>query len=790
MADTEDENYSDDPAKIIQAAKDCLEDYQQREYDNIHRAEEAIKFRALEQWPDAIKKDRENPNQDGGTRACPVLDKTNQYIRQIVNEERQNRAAIKIRPVDDIADPDTAEIFTGIIRHIEDQSEATMVYTSAGEQAVDGGFGYFRVLAEYSDPLSFDQDIKIRRIHNRFSVAMGPHTQGDGADVKEVVIWEDIPRKDFKIEYPDAEEVGFDNSDSWSDSDAIRIAEYFCIIPETITIHQFQDGSTMTDKDYQAVSKQAIAQGIPVPPPVKSRDSTIKKVKWYKLSSKEILDEKELPGQYIPVIKVIGNEIVMPDGSIRLSGALEAMMDPQRLHNYAHAGFIEHVALAPRAPWVAAIDATKGLESDYARANRDSITLLSYNHLDDAGNPLPAPQRTPPAGIAPGWQQMLQNTEHGIEASAGMYGPTVGARSQEKSGIALQEQKSQGAVGNYHYPDNLARSIQQCGRILLEWIPVYFDTARIVRMLGEGGEHKMVSLNPDQQNAVQPNMDEFNREIGKIYNLNVGKYDVSVSTGPSYSSKRMEAAANFMQLLSGAPGLMNVIGDLAFKYSDFPGADALAERMKVTLLPEIKQMEMSKEQGQDPKVQAMMMQVQQAAQQIQAQGQQLAQHEQQLNQVAQQVGADKQAVDSARKELEAAKKVFQAEVKEQSANLRLQAMEMQQNDSAEPEMLAEKEIIIAKMKEEHADARFYREMALKEYQAGLVSKPNAEVLAEMINNLAINVQGLNDSARKSKTIRIQRDANGDIVNINDMMAQRDAQGNLIGLQAADMGNVL
>jgi len=175
---TADEKKSD----IVQSAQDCLEKYQDRESDNINRAEEAIRFRAGEQWPDAIRRDREDENQDGGARPCPVLDKTDQYVRQIVNEERLNRAAIKIRPVDDGADPKTAEIITGIIRHIEDASEALVAYTTAGEHAIDGGFGYFRLRADYADDMAFDQEIMVERIHNRFSVAPGFHSESDGSD--------------------------------------------------------------------------------------------------------------------------------------------------------------------------------------------------------------------------------------------------------------------------------------------------------------------------------------------------------------------------------------------------------------------------------------------------------------------------------------------------------------------------------------------------------------------------------------------------------------------------------
>lgn len=787
---TKDEKNKDtDDAAIIKAAMKCLEDYQSREADNIRRAEEAIRFRAGEQWPDAIRKDRENPNQAGGARPCPVLDKTNQYVRQIVNEERQNRASIKIRPVDDESDPKVAEIITGIIRNIEDQSEAIVAYTTAGEQAIDGGFGFFRIVADYCDPLSSYQDIKIKRIHNRFSVALGYHMESDGSDAQEGLIWEEVPREKFEEEYPEATEAKsqFNANDSWSSEEIVRVAEYFKIENQKITIHVMQDGEVLSDEDYKQLSEEARFSGVVVPKPIKSRRTIKPQIKWYKLTSDEILERNDLPGTYIPIIKVTGNEIVMPDGTIRLSGAVEAAMDPQRLHNFAHAGFIENVALAPKAPWVAPVDAIAGYENAYEQANRRNIAVLPFNHLDDQGNPIPMPQRTQPAGIAPGWQQMLQNTEHGVEAGFGMYGPSVGARSQEKSGIALKEQKEQGAIGNYHFPDNLARSIQHGGRILLQWIPIYYDTERVARMLGEDGTHEMIKLNPRQERPVMPEMDKFNREIGKIYNINIGKYDVTVSTGPSYTAKRQEAAEQFGNLLGAAPGLLNVIGDLYFKYQDFPGADTLAERMKATLLPAVQQLEQGKEQNLDPKMQAMHAQMQQAGQQLQMQAQQLQQAEQQISQVAQQVGSDKQMVEMAKRELESARKVFEAQVREETANLQLKQMQMQQEAQAgnDPNMDIEAKIVIEKMKQEHEDARFAREMALKEYQAGLVDQPTFGMLGDAINGLAGHIQMIGEEVKKPKGLRIVRDAAGEIESVNGRPVERDQMGNLIGVGNGD-----
>lgn len=667
---------------IIQLAKDCLENYKEREADNIQRAEEAIRFRALEQWPEAIKNDRENRYQDGGPRPCPVLDKTNQYVRQVINEERQNRAAIRVRPVDDHSDPKVAEILTGIIRHIEDQSDALEAYTKAGEHAIDGGFGYWRILTEYTDPMSFDQDIRIKRIHNRFSVALGPHTEADGSDAREALIWEDMTLKDFEAEYPKADTAGFEDSGDWGGEETIRVAEYMCIKTEPMTIHQMEDGSVITDEQLQEAIKQyeeqmampqdpEYPQEIVYPEPVATRQSMKERVKWYKLTGKEILDKRDMLGSYIPVVKVTGNEITMPDGKIRLSGMIESMMDPQRLHNYSHAGFIEHVALAPRAPWVAAEESVEGYEADYENANRKPVTLLKFKHLDEAGNMVPPPQRTPPAGIAPGWQQMLMNTEHGIEAAGGMYGPSVGAKSQEKSGIALQEQKQQGMVGNFHFPDNLARSIQHCGRILVQWIPGVYDTNRVARILGEDGEQELIRLNPDQEQPVL--QDEISNNTS--YNINLGKYDVTVSTGPSYTSKRQEAADNMLQLVKAKPEIMQIAGDLLFANLDMAGADKIAERLKVMLPPQIQELE-SKDGPVDPQVAMLRQQIKAAHQQIEEKSAMLNQAKEAIDKMAQDTEAEQAKVEAAKEKLAVERAALDVRAQKLMLDIREKALDL------------------------------------------------------------------------------------------------------------------
>lgn len=662
---------------IIQAAKDCLDGHLDRESDNIRRAEDAISFQALEQWPAAIKAEREKNNLP-----CPVMDKTNQYIRQIVNEERMNRAAIKIRPVDDKADKRVAEVYTGIIRHIEDQSQAIEAYTTAGEHAISGGFGYFRILTEYSDPMSFDQNIVIKRIPNRFSVALGPHNEPDGCDCKEALIWEDMDLKQFEYMYPKAKTDGFDDGSTWIEEETIRVAEYMKIEYKKTRIHLMIDGSVMTDDDVKGLEEAIID----------SRTADVPVVKWYKITGVEVLESKDMVGTYIPVIKVTGNETIMPDGKKRLSGAIEGMMDPQRLHNYSVGGFIQNVALAPSAPWLGYVGQFKTARNDFADANRKNITVLEADAIDINGITAPLPQRVPPPGIPPGWANLIQITEHGVQGAAGMYGPTVGAQSQEKSGVALEEQKQQGSIGSFHFPDNLARSIQQCGRILVQWIPHYYDVERTQRILGEDGIPDMAYLNPKQELAVMDRRDKFGKKLGHSFNLNVGKYDVTVSTGPSYTSKRQEAAQNQIALIQAKPELMPLIGDIVFSNQDAPGSDKIAERMKAMLPPQIQALEKKDDPEQESEIDQKMAAIQQTSQELEKKAHALFQKEQELTQAeaaimekAQETGQTGADVEAARASLEAEKRVFEADVKRVKAELALANLQREHDEMSEGE---------------------------------------------------------------------------------------------------------
>lgn len=573
----EDKNKTGTPEqKLLATARDRYK--RGLEYDEQNRKDalEAIKFRNLEQWDADIKKARETDPE--GARPCPVVDKTGQFLRQVVNDEKQNRPSIKIRPVDDKGDLEVAEVLQGLVRHIEDISGADLAYDTAYEQAVDGGFGYFRILTEYCDPKSFDQEIKIKRIRNRFQVVLDDARQEpDGSDSKWGFIVDKMHRDEFKATFPKADPCDFEANSTfgdWIEKDYVLVAEYFHFEDGDATICLWKSGE-VTVKGEPAPITDFVGDAI-----IKERQTKLKQLKWKKISAKEVLEERDLPGEYIPIIEVVGEEID-EEGRSHKNGLLKRAMEPQRIHNFASANFIENVGLAPRAQWVAAEGQIEGYENLYKTANRRNISVLPYKPIVVDGNvPVPPPQRAQPAGIAVGWQAVLQNSEHDISSSMGMYAETTLGVGDANSGKQEALQQKRGDTATFHFMDNLARSVRYAGKIILGWIPTYYDTERVARIIGEDGNPRMVKLNPNQDQAV------FEQNGEKTYNLKVGKYDVTVQTGPGFMTKRQEAQEFLTNALQAAkdPAVASVLTYLSIKNTDWAGAEE-AEKMLKKMLP-------------------------------------------------------------------------------------------------------------------------------------------------------------------------------------------------------------
>ena len=609
------------------------------------------------QWPADVLATRGSvQGQSINARPTLTINKLPQHVRQVTNDQRQNRPSGKVIPADDKGDVEVAEIFDGIVRHIEYISDADVAYDTACENQVAYGEGYIRILTEYTDPTSFDQDIKIGRVRNSFSVYMDPMIQDPcGSDAQWCFITEDIPVDEYERQYPNAQPisslqdqgVGDQSVSQWVNDETVRVADYYYIEHTKKTLNLYYGNVSALSGSPE--DKQMVALGMK---PIRSREVDIKQVKYCKINGFEVLERNDWAGSHIPVVRVIGNEFEV-DGRLYLSGIVRNAKDAQRMYNYWTSQEAEMLALAPKAPFIGYGGQFEGYETQWKTANTTNWPYLEVNPdvTDGQGGTLPLPQRSQPPMAQNGLIQAKMGASDDIKGATGQYDSSLGATSNERSGKAILARERQADTGTYHYVDNLARAVRCVTRQLVDLIPKIYDTERIARIIGEDGTSDMARVNPDQPEPVKKIVNEQGIVIQKVYNLGVGKYDVCVTTGPSYMTKRQESLNAMTELLQGNPELWAVAGDLFIKNMDWPGAQEMAKRFAKTIDPKL-----LGDEDESPEMQA-------AKQQMQAMGQEM----EQMHQMLQNVQKSFENRDLEIQEFESKIKAFDAETKRISA---------------------------------------------------------------------------------------------------------------------------
>lgn len=582
---------------ILKTARDCFQQAVEAEAERRLEALDDLKFRAGDHWPQELLNQRKIEN-----RPSLTINKIPQFIRQVTNDQRQNRPQIKVHPVDDKADVEVAKILQGIIKHIEYNSNAEIAIDTAFEGAVTNSFGYYRIITDYVNETSFNQEIKYKKIDNPFSVYFDPNSiEPDGSDAEWAQIILSMSRDEFKRAYPKAECNDMESwsstgdSEEWINKDTIRVAEYFYKEYEKTNVYLLESGESVFESDLQ--------DGMI---PIDKRETYKCTIKWIKHNGYEILEETTWLGKYIPIVPVYGDRLNI-NGKIILESLVRHTKDSSRMYDYYVSSEAEAIALAPKAPFVIAEGQVEGYKKQWAQANRTSQAYLPYKAVSVDGTLVGAPQRQQfePAvqAITNGRMQASED----LKAVTGIYDASLGARSNEVSGVAIRGRQQQAQTSNFHFIDNLTRSIRHTGRILIDLIPKVYDTAQAIRILGEDGNYEIVRIN-----------EMFNRDGKPVwYNLDVGLYDVVVETGPSYATRRQETAQFMIDFIKTVPQQAAILSDLVLKNMDVQGASEMAERIKKTLPPNI--LDDGKNQQIPPQVQQQMQLLAQQNQQLQAQ---------------------------------------------------------------------------------------------------------------------------------------------------------------------------
>ncbi|MDH5510302.1 MAG: hypothetical protein OEZ32_08105 [Nitrospinota bacterium] len=570
---------------ILKLAKKRLEGASEADKHNRDLAIRDLRFLNGDQWQEQVLLDRKRNN-----RPALTFNRLPGFLDQLVGDLRQNKISIKVLPVDDSADKQTAEILGGLIKNIETQSNASQTYITAGESAMACGFGALRIVTDYADHNSFDQELFIEPIKNPMTVYIDPRsTRVDASDAKWAAITIMMEKEEFEKEFPNANHTATldtprgDEEAFWYMKDSgIRVAEYFWIEEIPKTIYLLSDGTTICCKRYAEQREELEAQGIYS---VKERKSSKPVVMYAKISSAEILEgPQEWPSEFIPIVPFYGKELNVNGKTFR-RGAIRNALAAQEAYNYMRTGIVEHIGKQPHTTWLVTPEQIEGYQKFWESSN-SGIPYLPYNWIDGHK----PPSRIDPPQGSPAMSQEAAQMSDEMKSATHLFDSSLGNRSNETSGVAIRQRQSQGERGNFAFYDNYAQSIQHVARILLDMIPRIYDTPRIARIIGPDEEGENIPLRTpiplDQYN-------EAGEQMGRVFDPSLGRYDVVATVGPSTATANQESTELMLDFLEKFPGAAPVVGDLLVKNMSFRNAEELEKRLRF-INPYIQQQEQAK----------------------------------------------------------------------------------------------------------------------------------------------------------------------------------------------------
>lgn len=601
-----------DHSDVLDEARERFERINQDDNANRqnYKADLAFVYSPGAQWPDNVRATRESWKE-----LCLEFNQLKQFVAQVVNDQLQNRPGIKVHPSGGDASEEVAEIIQGMIRAIEYDSKADDVYKLAFRLAVAAGRGWWRVVSEYESQDGFEQKLRILPIQDSNTVfADTDYQMPDGSDRAFVFVAQSYSKEAFLAKWPNKEPLDWGSLPAyWSDGkESVIVADYYRRVCKKRTLVEMSDG--------------AVGWLDEMPPPpagiteVRRRDVDTWKVEWFTIAGgDQVLEAHEWPGSVIPVVCVPGEDVIL-DGKRVYQGLTRHARDAQSMLNFGMTQQATQLALSPRAPWVMAEGQNEGYESMWRDANTKNWSALVYKPVTIDGQLAPPPQRTQPAMISDGWDRWCQTMIQMIKSTIGMYEQSLGMRGQETSGRAIIAREKQGDTATFNYVNNWHMAIALTGRIIVECMPTYYDTHRIVATIADDDTEKMVAIN-EPSLAVEHDGEAAALEAIRRKDITKGRYAVTVSAGPSYATKREESREALTAFVQAFPAAAQVAADLIVKSLDIADADVLSDRLKFMLPPQVQQAEQAKEKGQtppDPRVMAEMQQLQGALQQAQA----------------------------------------------------------------------------------------------------------------------------------------------------------------------------
>lgn len=540
------------------------------------------------QWPNAVRRARDNDS-----RPCLTLNVVRQHNLQIINEGKQNKSSPRVRGVASGATAESALAMEAIVRHVEYISNAQEAYSVAREFQVYGGIGWWRLVTDWAGGDSWHQEIFIRPVVDPLAVYVDPDAkQRDCSDAKFAFVFDNVLRSELEEAYPEiaglAGETPFgigSGDDDWVTKDHIRICEYFRKVPKRDKLLSWRDA--------KGARRSARASRLPAPvvsellddPQTRWREVWDDVIEWKLFVGNKVVDETVWPGKYIPLIRVIGEEQIV-EGQLDRKGHTRAMKDPQRMFNYNASAQVEFVALQSKTPYVAAAKAIEEYEGYWNSANNANHSVLPFNHMDDEGNPIPPPQRQQPPAASAAYDSGMQTAFNQLMMVSGQWQNQMGMMGNERTGEAIQQRQAQGDTATYHFRDNFNAALVYTGKQIIDLVPKIYDTHRVLKCLADDGTDFELEINPSMREAYFQELAHDGAVAKRVLNPQLGEYSVMAQPGEAYGTRREETVRAFTLLLTQAPNLVPVVGDLLLQAMDFKDAQEAAQRLRRLVPPQ------------------------------------------------------------------------------------------------------------------------------------------------------------------------------------------------------------
>lgn len=541
------------------------------------------------QWPAKTLR-----NRDGQDRPCLTMNIVRQHNNQITNSAKQSKSQPKILALGNGATVESAKVIQQLIRHVEHQSNAQDAYTVAREFQVDGGLGWWRLVTDYAGPDTFDQEIYIREVWDPLSVFLDPEhaIKRDCSGARYAFVFDTmVPRDQFEDAFPEYVDQGVlpplgvsTIGDDWNERDHVMVCEYFRKVPRRDTLISFMyEGERVTirkSKMPENVAKDVLADDL-----TKTRPIVVDEVEWYLIAGETIIDQTIWPGKYIPLIRCLGRQTVI-EGRMDRSGHTRQMKSAQYMYNWNASNQVEFGATQGKTPWIAPARAIEEFESMWNTANTVNHAVLPYNDKDDSDTPIPPPERAQPPNFAPLYEKGMETAFNQMMMVSGQWQNQMGMMGNERTGSAIQERQEQSDTSTYHFVDEFKRSLRDTARQLIDLFPKIYDTRRVIQIQADDGTDMQMEIDPGLQQAYLQEKNHQQVVVRRIFNPAIGDYQVAPDSGPDIASKRQQTVEALTLILTQAPALTGIIGDLLMRAMDFDEAQEAAQRLRRMVPPE------------------------------------------------------------------------------------------------------------------------------------------------------------------------------------------------------------